>query len=115
MVIRAKHPPWAGFLSPSMGAAPRAPPSKRHLWETAALGGGKRAEIEKIEASGRPTGSGDKFFLKKVVFGAPDGFKNLTRFMRNPNMCLVLKLDNGKMVSIANGQNHRRTYHPVRY
>ena len=30
-------------------------------------------------------------------------------------MCLVLKLDNGIVVSIANGQNHRRTYHPIRY
>ena len=29
--------------------------------------------------------------------------------MRITNMCLVLKLDNGKVVSIANGQNHRRT------
>ena len=41
------------------------------------------------------------------TFGAPNGFKNLTRFMRIPNMCLVLKFDNGKVVSIANGQNHR--------
>ena len=39
--------------------------------------------------------------------GAPNGFKNVTRSMRIPNMCLVLKLDNGKVVSIANGQNHR--------
>ena len=41
--------------------------------------------------------------------GAPNGFKNVTRSTRIPNMCLVLKLDNGKKVSIANGQNHRRT------
>ena len=27
-------------------------------------------------------------------------------------MCLVLKLDNGKVVSIANGQNHRWTESP---
>ena len=41
--------------------------------------------------------------------GAPNDFKNVTRSMRIPNMCLVLKLDNGKVVSIANGQNHRWT------
>ena len=39
--------------------------------------------------------------------GAPNDFKDLTRAMRIPNMCLVLKLDNGKVVSIANEQNHR--------
>ena len=38
---------------------------------------------------------------------APHSFKNFRRVMRIPNMCLVLKLDNGKVVSIANGQNHR--------
>ena len=41
--------------------------------------------------------------------GTPDGLKNLTRFMRIPNMCLVLKLDNGKVVSIANEQTDRIT------
>ena len=63
-----KHPPSAGFPSPSGGAAPSVPP----------LG------------------------------GTPNGFKNLTRSMRIPNMCLVLKLDNGKVVSIANGQTDRQ-------
>ena len=53
----AKHPPSAGFLSPS--------------GETA-----------------RST---------------PHSFKNFRRVMRIPNMYLVLKLDNGKVVSIANG------------
>ena len=50
--------------------------------------------------------------------GAPNGFKNLTRSMRIRNMCLVLKLDNGKVVSIANGQIDRQTEshsHPVPY
>ena len=32
--------------------------------------------------------------------------------MRIPNMCLVLKLDNGKLVSIANGQTDRQTESP---
>ena len=35
---------------------------------------------------------------------APNGFKNLTRAMKILNICLVLKLDNGKVVSIANEQ-----------
>ena len=47
--------------------------------------------------------------------GAPNSFKDVTRSTRIPNMCLVLKLDNGKVVFIANEQNHRRKYHPVRY
>ena len=61
---------------------------------------------------------------KNNNFGAPqatpNGFKNLTRFKRIPNMYLVLKLDNEKVVSIANGQNHRQNHrqtespnHPV--
>jgi len=44
--------------------------------------------------------------------------KNFRRVMRIPNMCLVLKLDNGKVVSIANGQTDRITEwpnHPVPY
>ena len=50
--------------------------------------------------------------------GAPNGFKKVTRSLRIPNMFLILKLDNGKVVSIANGQNHRWTEspnHPVPY
>ena len=41
------------------------------------------------------------------AWGAPNGFKILTLAMRILNMCMVLKLDNGKVVSIANEQNHR--------
>ena len=41
---------------------------------------------------------------QKKNWGAGNGFKNLTRLMRIPNMCLVLKLDNGKLVSIADKQ-----------
>ena len=33
------------------------------------------------------------------AFGDLYGFKNLTHSMRIPNMCLALKLDNGKVVS----------------
>ena len=38
-----------------------------------------------------------------VACGAHN-FKYVRRVMRIPNMCLVLKLDNGKVVSIANEQ-----------
>ena len=41
--------------------------------------------------------------------GGAHGFKDFRRVIRIPNMYLVLKLDNGKVVSIANEQNHRRT------
>ena len=37
-----KHPPSAGFPSPSGGAAPAVP-----IWETAAFGGGKRRRVLK--------------------------------------------------------------------
>jgi len=36
-------------------------------------------------------------------------FKNFRRVMRIPNMCLVSKLDNGKVVCIAKGQTDRIT------
>ena len=41
--------------------------------------------------------------------GAPNGFKYSRMAMRIPNMCLVLKLDNEKVISIADEQNHRQT------
>ena len=40
--------------------------------------------------------------------------KNFRRAMQIPNMCLVLKLDNGKVVYIADEQTDGQT-HPVRY
>ena len=43
-----------------------------------------------------------------VACGA-HGFKDVRRVMRIPNMFLVLKLDNGKVVSIANRQTDRIT------
>ena len=55
--------------------------------ETAAFGDGRKYEI-KIWG----------------VCGAPNGLRNLRRAMRIPNMCLVLKFDNGKVVSIADEQ-----------
>ena len=38
----------------------------------------------------------------------PHSFKNFHRVMRIPNMCLVLKLDHEKVVSIANEQTDRQ-------
>ena len=35
--------------------------------------------------------------------------------MRIPNICLVLKLDNGKMVSIADEQTHPVPYYNIDY
>ena len=43
------------------------------------------------------------------AFGASNDFKNVTRSMRIPNMCLVLKSDKGKVFSMENEQNHRQT------
>ena len=65
----------------------------------AALGGEKKKLGPKFRAHPAPLSGG--------ACGAPNGFKNVTRSTRIPNMCLVLKLYNGKVVSIANGQNDR--------
>ena len=46
------------------------------------------------------------------AYGAPNGFKVFRRVMRIPNKCLVLKLDNGKVVSIPNEQTDRITERP---
>ena len=42
-------------------------------------------------------------------------FKNFRGVMRIPNMCLLLKLDNGKMVFIANGQPDRQNHRTIQY
>ena len=42
----------------------------------------------------------------------PHSFINFRRVMRIPNICLVLKLDNGKVVYIADEQTDRRTKPP---
>ena len=54
---------------------------------------------------------GDKKMSKKIsgASGAPIDFKGVTCSTRIQNMSLVLKSDNGEVVSIANEQNHRRT------
>ena len=64
----------------------------------------------------RPTRGGGAAALggDEKKFGAPTAphvhsFKNFRRVMRIPNMCLVLKLDNVKVVSIANGQTDRQS------
>ena len=50
-----------------------------------------------------------KFLKLWGACSAPNSFNNLIRSMRIPNMYLVLKLDNGKVVSIANEQTDRFT------
>ena len=98
IVILAKYPPWAGFPSPSGETAPWAPRLERLRCPIgAAFGGGKRKKIE-YGAPTAPHVSG--------AYGA-HSFKNFRRVIRIPNMYLALKLDNGKMVSIADEQNHR--------
>ena len=49
-----------------------------------------------------------------AAFGAPNGFKNFCRAMRIPNMCLVLKLDDGEVVSIADEKTDGQS-NPVPY
>ena len=100
--IYSRTPAFGGISLALRGVAPSAPPLGR---------------------LGRPFGQPPLSAAVKEkknwgAFGAPNGFQNVTRSMRIPNMCLVLKSDNGKVVSIANGQNHRQTEspnHPVPY
>ena len=71
--------------------------------ESAAFGGVKRKH--KFGAPAAPQISG--------AFVAPNGFKNFRWAMRRiPNMGFILKLDNGKVVSIAEEQIDRITEPP---
>ena len=56
----------------------------------------------------RPTRS-PNYKIKWGACGAPNGFKCFRGVMRIPNTCLLLKLDTGKVVSIANEQTDRIT------
>ena len=47
----------------------------------------------------RPTWGGGK--KNWGAYTAPNGFRNFRRAMRISNMCLVLKLDTGKVISIV--------------
>ena len=100
------------------------------IWETAAFGDGekKNGGVGSAPHLGAVESAfgGNKRKIKNLplalllggAYSAPNGFKNLTRAMKIPIMCLVWKLDNGKVVSIANGQNHGQTEshsHPVPY
>ena len=75
--------------------APEAPHSGG--LESAAMGGNKKNNWEETE---------------EITL---NGFKNLTRAMRITNMCLVLKLDNGKVVSIAVERQTKSQSNPVPY
>ena len=69
-------PPSAGFPSPSGGVAPSAAVKDIKVAPASLLGGASGAH----------------------------SLKNFRRVMRIPNMCLVLKLYNGKVFSIADKQ-----------
>ena len=49
------------------------------------------------------------------TWGAPTGFKYLRRATRIPNVCLVLKLDYGKVISIADDQKDGQTDKATQY
>ena len=68
----------------------------------------KLKKIYKLRRQELPIWGGGKK-EKKIGARVPNSFKNFRSAMRIPNMCLVLKLDNGQVVSIADEQNHRQT------
>ena len=72
-------------------------PGEHRIWETAVFRGGKKQNRV-------PT-----------ALHSPHGFKNFGMVMGIPNFCLVLKLDNGKAVSILDEQTDGRKSYPVRY
>jgi len=100
------------------------PPGERHF------GGGERKK--KFGAPWAPhlgqqltlPSASIKNKIKKIsgAPGAPNGFDPFHEDSKYHNMCLVLKLDNGKVVSIANEQTDRQIYrqreshsHPAAY
>ena len=96
--------------SGDFGATFRAPSARplgrRRRPFPAAFGGGKTKTNKKFGAPQTPLLGG--------TCGA-HSFKNFRRVMRIPNMCLVLKLDNGKVVSIVNGQTESQTHRTIQY
>ena len=75
-------PPSAGFPSRSRSVAPSAPPLGRPFGQPPPSAAVKERKMEEKNWG---------------ACGAPNGFENVTRSTRNPNMCLVLKSDNGKV------------------
>ena len=61
----------------------------------------------------RPTWGGGK--KNWGAYTAPNGFRNFRRAMRISNMCLVLKLVNGKVISIVDEQTDRQTDNATQY
>ena len=133
-----KFPPLAGFPSLSGEVATSAPPSgkpppsaavkeiinKKNKKTRGTAGApvslrrlGRRKE-NNLGRLRRPKFRAPPVLLPWGDCDAPNGFKNVTRSMMIPNMCLVIKLVNGKVVSIANRQTNRITEspnHPVPY
>ena len=111
--------PSVAFLSPSGEGAPPAPPlghPRRPLGKPPRRR--RRVKWRRKKNWGAWSAPHWAVLKKKGACGALNDFKNYRRTMRLPNMCLVLKLDNGKVVSIANEQTESQTescQHPVPY
>ena len=103
-----EFPPSVGFPSPSGEVAPSATrlarPGRSFPPPLAAV----KQKKKKLGRPRRPMFRAPSVPLSGGTCGT-HSFKNFRRVIRISNMCLVLKLDNEKVVSIANEQNHRRT------
>ena len=117
IIILAKYPPSAGFPSPSEGVAPSAPRLGCPRWLFAAAFGGSIGVNKTKENLGRPRRPMFRVSWTPLLGGAygAHGLKYFRRVMRIPNMCLVLKLDNEKVVSIANEQTDTQNHANIQY
>ena len=77
----------------------------KYTRETAAFGG------ITLALRGSAAFGGGKKRKEKLVLSAPQMV--LRGAMRIPNMCLVLRLDNGKVVSIADEQTDKPTHYSI--
>ena len=131
----AKYPPSAAFPSPSGGVAPSAPPLvrlRRPFGKPPPLAAVKEWKLnEKKKKLGRherpifgapgPPRSGRQLtpplaaIKKEKKIWAPSAPQMVDPFHEDSKYVFGFKIGQRKVVSIVNGQNHRRTYHPVRY
>ena len=101
------------------------------ILEAAAIGGGERMETERKKKLGRherlifgapgPPRSGRQLtppsaaIKKEKKIWVPSAPQMVDPFHEDSKYVFGFKIGQRKVVSIVNGQNHRRTYHPVRY
>ena len=108
---------WGAMVAPYLGRRGR--PSRSGSLAYAALGGDKKLKKENLGCLRHPKFRAPPAPLSGGACGATNGFKNVTRSIGIPNMCLVLKSDNGKVVFIANrqieSQNHGITEPSIPY